>query len=68
MRNKQRFTFLIRPDEREALKDMARKIDRSEAATLRLLIREAARGLLTPDGDGDARQCEGVNDGARRTV
>lgn len=44
MSDKCPFTFLIRPEERAALKRLAQAQDRSEAATLRLLIREAARG------------------------
>lgn len=49
MSDKTRFMFLIRPSEREALKRLAEAFDRSEGATLRLLIRNASRlGLITP--------------------
>jgi hypothetical protein len=46
--DKQSFSFLIRPSERQALKAMAQHAERSESAMVRTLIREAARarGLL----------------------
>jgi hypothetical protein len=45
MDRKRPFSFLIRADERRILKELAQKADRSEGATLRLLIREKAREL-----------------------
>ena len=44
----QRFAFLIRPKEREALKRLSEAMDRSEGAVLRTLIRQAEHGLLLP--------------------
>jgi len=43
MRDKRRFSFLLRPDERTALQRLARISDRSQGATLRYLIRQAAK-------------------------
>jgi len=40
-----RFSFLLRPGEMTALKRIAEVMDRSQGATLRTLIREAAREL-----------------------
>jgi len=45
MGSKQRFTFLIRRDERAILKHLSQVMDRSEAATLRTLIRRAAHEI-----------------------
>lgn len=45
MINKKRFTFLIRPEERKALRELAQATDRSEGATIRQLIRQASKGL-----------------------
>jgi hypothetical protein len=45
MRDKQRFAFLIRPNEREILKRLSEAMDRSEGATLRTLIRQAGKEL-----------------------
>jgi len=45
MSDKTSFTFLIRSDERLALKRLAMMTERSEGATLRWLIRNAARDL-----------------------
>ena len=52
MNNKTRFSFLVRPDERVALQRLARLDDRSQGATLRRLIRQAARarGILPSVG------------------
>lgn len=51
MSDKQRFTFLLRPDERAVLRRLARTVDRSEGATLRLLIRRVGKEFgLTTDG------------------
>jgi hypothetical protein len=47
MPDKQRFSFLLRPDERATLRMLAELADRSEGATLRQLIRQAARELTT---------------------
>lgn len=49
MNDKQRFAFLIRPKEREALKRLSEVMDRSEGAVLRTLIRRAERRLQTTD-------------------
>jgi hypothetical protein len=48
-----RFSFLIRPDERAALRRLAWVSDRSQGATLRRLIRETAKahGLLPTHTD-----------------
>jgi hypothetical protein len=46
MSDKQRFSFFIRSDERRILKILAAIHNRSEGATLRLLIRSSARELL----------------------
>jgi hypothetical protein len=45
MSDKTPFTFLIRSDERLTLKRLAKMTERSEGATLRWLIRNAARDL-----------------------
>lgn len=42
---KERFTFLLRTSERKGLQRLARYHERSEAAMLRVLIREAAEKL-----------------------
>lgn len=42
MSDKKHFTFLIRLEERETLKRISKATERSEGATLRWLIREAA--------------------------
>ena len=58
MKEKRRFSFLLRPDERAALQHLARTTDRSQGATLRRLIRQAAseRGLWPPDPDVQPHQ------------
>ena len=43
MRDKRRFSFLLRPNERTALLRLAQISDRSQGATLRRLIRQAAQ-------------------------
>lgn len=40
---KQRFAVLLRPSERAALRELAQEVDRSEGATVRLLIRNEAQ-------------------------
>lgn len=45
MSDKKPFMFLIRPNERQTLKQLAKTFDRSEGATVRLLIRNAAQVL-----------------------
>ena len=42
---KSRFTFLIRPSERKSLQRLAKFHERSEAAMLRFLIRDAAEKI-----------------------
>ena len=41
--DKERFSVLLRPSEREALQALAETIDRSAGATVRLLIRQEAK-------------------------
>ncbi len=53
MSDKVPFTFLIRDDERAELKRLAKSMDRSEGATLRLLIRQATRDLETKNTRDD---------------
>lgn len=45
MSTKKRFTFLIRPEKRKALRELAEVTDRSEGATIRQLIRHASREI-----------------------
>ncbi len=62
MSSKEPFTFLVRPSERVILKQLADIHERSEAAMLRWLIRQASRQLgfpapiaernHSPDGEG----------------
>lgn len=60
---KQRFAVLLRPTERAALRELAQQVDRSEGATVRLLIRAEAerRGMwpavneAAPRGQGSER-------------
>jgi len=40
---KERFSLLLRPEERDVLKLLSTETDRSQGATVRLLIREEAR-------------------------
>jgi hypothetical protein len=61
---KQQFGFLIRPEERQALKNLAAQLDRSEAATLRYLIRDAARKLA---GQQQPAQAQPPAQGAPQT-
>ena len=49
MSDKQRFNFSIRPEERAVLKQLAETSDRSEAATLRYLIRTAGQVFNVQD-------------------
>ncbi len=45
---KKRFSFLIRPEEREILQELSKKMDRSAGAVIRTLLRNEGRHLLTP--------------------
>jgi hypothetical protein len=49
----ERFTFLCDITERRLLASLAEHLERSQSDAVRLLIREAARGLAT---DGDKRE------------
>jgi hypothetical protein len=56
MPDKQRFSFLIRSEERLALKQIATLTDRSEGGTIRLLIRqEIKRAVSDSDTKGKMR-------------
>ena len=44
-----RFTFLATSDERRSLAALARRLERSQSDTVRLLIRKAARELPLDD-------------------
>ena len=63
MSNKERFSFLLRPEERADLQRLAAEVDRSQGATLRLLIRQAAReqcGPRTPESRSEGERHEPV--------
>jgi hypothetical protein len=44
------FTFRINAEERRLLAALANRLQRSQSDTVRLLIREAAKELVTSDG------------------
>lgn len=58
MSDKTQFTFLIRRDERAALSQLSRIYERSASATLRYLIRQAAREIPTDAPAQVARQTD----------
>jgi hypothetical protein len=69
MSDKKRFSFYIRPDEREILVRLAALADRSESATIRLLIRNAARELTPvnnfPSSILEKQNTQAVQDASR---
>lgn len=63
MSEKKRFSMLLRPDERVALRRLAKLFDRSEGAMVRQLIRLSAQEHgLWPNVYNEAVRIQGEND------
>jgi hypothetical protein len=60
MSDKQRFSCLLRPNERAKLKRYSQILDRSEGATLRYLINHADRILPAEPSTAQPQQAQGV--------
>jgi hypothetical protein len=60
----ERFTFLCNRDERELLAELSSRLSRTQSDVVRLLIREAARDVNTPQrGLHQSTQAAGASHG-----
>jgi nitrogen-specific signal transduction histidine kinase len=64
MGNKQRFSLLLRPDERRILQRLAEEMERSQSGALRRLIRQAAHELKAPLKPGERESQATANERA----
>jgi len=60
MRKEIRFTFLVDDEERELIRKIAERLNRSQSDAVRLIVVNAARGLLGENGT-ETEESEATN-------